>query len=216
MSQITGCRARTSPGSPPIPASPSNRKRPSEPAPPQTRATAVYAFAEERIQDMAAVQLADRQQIQGSRQNTHPGGSRHRMQADVRPRHSREENSFQQTQQQRRPENKIAVSTDSRQNPRKQQPAESVPEPETRNPAIGPANAHIEQRPPRVDGRPDTDKGAERADQRRSRQKIGQRGVDPVPQASNIMAQFVRQQDGQQRQGKGQTRPAGSPDGSRG
>jgi hypothetical protein len=61
-------------------------------------------------------------------------------------------------------------------------------------------NTDIEERAASKNGRFDPDERSERTQQKRGRQEKRQRCVDTRSSARDVVAQFVRQQDGKQRQ----------------
>ena len=77
---------------------------------------------EERVEDVAAVELADGQQVHGRGEHSHPGRARHRVQVNVGRGHSGEDQALEQKFERRNAEAHVPLVGDARNHLGKGQP----------------------------------------------------------------------------------------------
>ena len=154
------------------------------------------ALADDGIENVAAIQLPDRQQIQSRRQQSGPGGPRQRMQREIVPGDAGKNDGFEKSKEERRPEDHVALQCDSGNDFRERQADEERREQreETRQ---RPGDSDVEDRALAGDLRTDLDESAERSDQRWGRQKERQRHVDVIVFCRKEVAHLVAHQNRQ-------------------
>ena len=157
------------------------------------------ARGKEGVQNVAAIELADGQQVHGGGEHADPGGARHGVQVDIGRGTPGKMARSQQPLQQRNAEMVAALRARCRESLwRRRCPMASAGQ-QKDEPGERPGDADIEERPPGIDGRPDPDEGAEGSEKRR-RQKIGQAGIHAVEDGGHVVAELVGQQNQQQRE----------------
>src|SRR5215467_1666980 len=149
---------------------------------------------------MAAIQLADRQQIHGSSKHPDPGAASDRVEADVGGLHSREDRMDQQPLQTGYAEMNAALVYDPG-NYLGEGQSDRERRYEEHKSGERPGDSNIEERPLTVDRRSYADERSERAQERR-REEVRQAGVDPMIGGGEIVSEFVSQQDRQQSHGE--------------
>ena len=162
------------------------------------------ARAEERARDVAAVELAGREQVERGHQQAGPAGERHRVnQVVVAQRHELLGERPEQVERQRRPEENQVARVDRRFARR----LLGEPEAEQRDGQCrkeagdGTAGTDVEQRAAVGYWLADGDEGAHRPEQQRRRDgdEEGQRRVEVVLARVDVVAHLVDAEDGQQR-----------------
>ena len=171
------------------------------------RSTPAVPRAEERVRDAAAVELADREQVERGDEEAHPARERHRVHEDV---HALA--GWGRT--------RIQVSSRmSSESPNVMVPAPAAPSrpattagPRSRagtattSPASGPGHRDVEERVPVPRRRAHADdraQGAEQEDRRRRRDEERQAHRRPVVAGREVVAELVGAQDGEEREREG-------------
>jgi competence protein ComEC len=156
----------------------------------------------DRVQHVAAVELANRQQVQRGGEQPEPGCDEQRVQVDRGPLRRIEEQWKQEREEQTGREPDL-----SRRRRRVRRGGKGEPEREdweqgdkARNRA---GHADVEQRPSRGKGGPDADDRSEGPEEVHTGQEIREGGVDPVETAGDVVPHLVATQDEQRGEGIG-------------
>ena len=153
----------------------------------------------QRVHDVPAIELSDGKEVERRGEHADGGRAAYRMEVNIAGACPGKDASFEQPLKQRDTEMNITLMADAgnylrkRQTDRERWQQKDKASERARYP-------DVEQGPLGVNGRPDTNKSAKRADQSRRRQKIRQAGVHAVICRCEIMSRFVREQNRDQSQ----------------
>lgn len=152
--------------------------------------------AEERVGDVAAVELPGGKQVEGRDEKTDPPGKRHGVQHDVVPvRDGADHEVRRRAEQNRFPERDSRGDPGGLANGRQLEPDEE--DGDCHDGARDrPGGTDVHQGVPVGNGRLDLDEGAERPDERRGRDEVRGRHIDAVMPGGRIMSQLVDPEDG--------------------
>ena len=159
------------------------------------------------VQHVAAVELADRQQVQGGREQPEPGGDEEGVQVDRGPLRRIEEQRIQQRQEQAGREADLPGRRRSIRRRRQQKP-HGKDRQEGHEPRDRPGHSDVEERAARRERGADADDGPEGPEEIHARKEVGERGVDPIDAAGDVVPHLVAAEDEQRRHGIGK---AGDP-----
>jgi competence protein ComEC len=157
--------------------------------------------ARQRVEDVAAVKLSHRQEIEPGGQEPDPGRHEGRMEPHHVPGlQAGEGQRIEQLEQQAGGEADLARA---RRQPRDGRVRETVGQDRQGDdePGDRSGDADVEQGAARGDGGADPDHGAEGAQKRRAGDEIGQGGADPVAPAGDVVPHLVRAEDQDDRDG---------------
>ena len=153
--------------------------------------------------DVAAIQLSGGKQIQRGGQHSYPGGNRSRSQVEWQAELCRgsvnsqnRENPAHHTEDQRQSQNRPAIARRNSQLLGMEQRHNEDWHGDNKS-CNRPRNADVEKVFAAVDRRPQTDHSAQRPEQRRKRNEVGQRGLYAATTAYNVVAKFVGSQNSQ-------------------
>ena len=191
-------------------AQPQQNHRPDRPAQPELAerqhqqadgpAHHLMAPRKERVENVAAIQLPDRQQIHRRGEHAHPGCARHRVKVDIARRRRRENGVLQQPLQAGDAELHAALVRDAGDHFREcdahRQRGHQEDEARQR-----PGDSDVEERALGIDRRADADEGAEGSQERRG-QEVRQAGVHLVEDGGDVVAELVSQQNRQESEGR--------------
>jgi len=152
-----------------------------------------------RIQHVAAVELADRQQVQGGREQPEPGGDEEGMQVDRGPLRRIEEQRIQQRQEQAGREADLP-GRGRRVRRRRQREAEGEDREEGHEPRDRSGDSDVEERPARREGSPDADDGSEGPEEIHAGKEVGEGRVDPIEATGDVVPHLVAPEDEQRGQ----------------
>ena len=154
--------------------------------------------AEQGVGDVPAVQLADRQQVEGGHQKPDPAGPADRVEDELRTLRDRaEKETAQELEEKRLPEEEDILRRDER-GPFGQRHADSQSRQGQRESGERAVGADIEDLPLEVQGRLDADESPEGPQERRSGDEEGQGGPDAVAAAGQVVAELMADEDGHQ------------------
>jgi competence protein ComEC len=157
------------------------------------------------VQEMAAVELPGRKQVQAGRQLSEPGGQEHRPHEEIRrggggapapPDQGAHQQRVAELEGRVLRLHAARAGSEHAVRQRRDQQRES---------GQRPRHGDVEQGPPTRDRRADADEGAEGAEQKWRRKKVGPGGIDSVIAAGEEVSQLVRAENRQN--GDGITRP---------
>jgi competence protein ComEC len=161
------------------------------------------------VQHVAAIQLADGQQIERGGEQAEPGGGEHRMQLHGDVRAENEETRIKPVQEQ-------AIGQPDRAGPgcggHDGRVDQSVVENRQRRHEAGQwsGDSDVEQRATRGERGTDPDDRAERSEEIRPGEEEGERRLDPIPATGEIVPHLVRAENEQDRDGIRQPRQPGA------
>ena len=163
--------------------------------------TIVLPASEHGVRNVAAIELADRKQVERGGEQAEPGGERHRMHVDgVALRQRAVEKIRNRLEEQRFAQFHESPCVGRQRCDRDRLMPTSSTGMATRKPAIGPAIPMSNSSRFAGNRLPNPDEGAKRPGERqRRRQEVGQRRVDPVVAAREVVPELVRAEDRQDR-----------------
>jgi competence protein ComEC len=153
------------------------------------------------VEHVPTVELADRQEIQRGGEQPEPGGGEGGVQPDGSGVGSEVERVEPVEQEARRQPDVARLrrpGDDGGARQAVEKHRESGHEPRDR-----PGDPHVEQSPPVGERRADADDGAECSEQVRARQEEGERGIDPIDAAGDVVPHLVRAKDEKHGRGVG-------------
>lgn len=142
------------------------------------------------VEHVTAIELPDRQQVQRGGEQPEPGGDEQRMQADGHARLRAEEERVQERQQEARRQRDVPGGRGSGDDGRAQQAVQENRD-EGHEPGDRPGDPHVEQCAAGGERGTDPDHRAERAEQVRTRQEVGEGGVDAIEPAGDVVPHLV-------------------------
>jgi competence protein ComEC len=148
------------------------------------------------VQHVPAIELSDRQEIERRGKETEPRGGEARVEPDRNLRVDAEIERVQPLEQEAGGQTDVARLWRPRHQRRM---PEAVEQHRDRDHEAGdrPRDPDIEQRAPVRERRPDADDGPERAEKVGTGQEEGERGVDPIQPAGDVVPHLVRAEDQQ-------------------
>ncbi len=157
------------------------------------------------VEDVAAVELAHRQQIECGDEESHPAGKSHRRECQLRGMDAGPQPVRQQHEAKRNARNDCIGRSAASSQPRVQHPPG-----ERRNRQYEAGNraryGNIQKHTPGENRRTDADEGPHGSNERWRGDEVRVAHAQAIMAAGEIVAQFVRQQDGEERTGEGQPR----------
>jgi primosomal protein N' (replication factor Y) len=157
------------------------------------------ALAEQRVDDVAAVELAHRHQVEGGDEEAEPAGGGERPHQECLALRRRSAQPLVAPLQQERlsERNEVGRARRRRRYHAGIERAEDQHRDAHHEPCERSRDADVEERLPVGDRPADADEGAERADEAQDghRDEVGQRRVDAVAEAGDVVAHLVRDQD---------------------
>lgn len=169
------------------------------------RSKAMQARAD-GTEDMAAVQLADGEQVQGSHEQTDPCGAADRRKEQRAGVHAGVQEGVKKSQQQRHAEGDIGLVEicearhEFRMNDSVEKSRDGEEEAYERA-----RSAHIKEGAVGANGGANQNESAERANERRKRKEVRIAGADVVMAAGEEVAEFVGKKNGKQCEGEGES-----------
>ena len=159
----------------------------------------------DRVEDVAAIELSHRQQVQRGGEQAHPGGAADGVEEKLVERHVRAQQLCQQFHQGRVAKNNRSLCERAGDGLGIENADNQCGHGDCKADQRS-GDADVEQRAPVDDGRLDANEGAHGADEGGRREEVGVGGVDAVDAAREVVAQLVRQQDSHQGEREGPAR----------